>query len=118
MVDSAVVNAWKFSSVVNKTKMSQLDFKSQIAVSLIRSDSPQTVENPSVSLEETPSRRGRYAGYQTRDEVRFDRVGHLIVRLPGDTRKRCKECSKHTFFTCEKCLVNLHPECFKAFHTK
>lgn len=52
------------------------------------------------------------------DEVRKDKIGHIIIKHPESSRRRCKECSNHTVFVCKKCQVHLHSKCFDAFHEK
>lgn len=49
------------------------------------------------------------------DTLRFDGVGHFIVRHP--TQVRCAVCNMKVYKKCIKCCVGLHMECFPGFHT-
>jgi len=44
LIDSVIVNSWKIYNLANKSKMTQLDFKSYIAVALMKMNQP-VVEN-------------------------------------------------------------------------
>lgn len=106
-LDSTVANCWKLYRKVNSSNMSQLDFKSYIAVRLLKSDDASskksTVGRP--SKEPIPS------------EVRLDRVGHVIMKHPDKARRRCKQCKSHTIYLCAKCQIHLHTDCFVNYHT-
>ena len=106
LVDSVVVNAWRIYKMANKSKLSQLDFKSNIAVRLIKSEE---VETKNINL-------GRPAGIPVPDEVRHDNVGHIILMGEDKARRRCKVCKSHTIYICGKCKVHLHTNCFEAYH--
>lgn len=110
MIDSAAVNAWKIHNIANESNMPLLDFKSYIARSLLQFESVEPIAR---SINDQP-RRGRPAVNSVLDEVRKDKVGHLIVR--DETRQRCRVCKSQTIYRCERCNVKLHPDCFKAYH--
>lgn len=101
-IDSVLVNAWKIYNFANNEKISQLDFKSYIALRLIKNESPN--RTPSTS--------------RVISELRYDNIGHFIFKSPTNSRRRCKICSSQTVFLCKKCNVPLHTDCFESYHTK
>ena len=60
----------------------------------------------------TPLRLRGAAG----DSVRQDDGNHLIVSHPNMAR-RCKDCKGRSSFSCDRCAVGLHPQCFYRYHT-
>ncbi|XP_033220935.1 piggyBac transposable element-derived protein 3-like [Belonocnema kinseyi] len=54
LIDSVIVNSWKRYNLANKSKMSQLEFKSNIAVTLMKMDEP-AIENYIQGEERTES---------------------------------------------------------------
>lgn len=127
LIDSVTVNSWKIYNLANKSKMSQLDFKSYIAVALMKMDEPVTGDNiqdqditrPSNEIN-LPSNTnyGRPSKSALPMEIRVDNVGHVIVEDKNKTRRRCRQCKNNTIYMCVKCQVHLHANCFEQFHTK
>lgn len=76
-LDSIIVNGWKLYNLVNDVKISQFDFKSYVALRLMKTEKNRLVRN-------IP---------QTLDEVRFDNVGHTVVSHTTKARKRCRVIS-------------------------
>lgn len=103
LIDSVVVNSWKLYNLTNTKKMSQLDFKSYIAVRLIKLAKP------------TNSNRNRPTS-SVPNEMRLDNIGHITVKSDSNSRRRCKVCHSTTVFTCQKCKVFLHTQCFQNYH--
>lgn len=101
-LDSIIVNGWKLYNLVNDVKISQFDFKSYVALRLMKTEKNRLVRN-------IP---------QTLDEVRFDNVGHTVVSHTTKARKRCRVCHSHTIYLCQKCNVHLHASCFITYHRK
>ena len=99
-IDSLVVNAWKFYNIVNETPMSQLDFKSFVALRLIKTERTAIIRNLARVI----------------DEIRYDNIGHVVVRSP-ENRRRCRICHSQTVYTCQRCNVHLHTTCFAEYHT-
>lgn len=61
------------------------------------------------------SGRGPRPARTGRDELRLDRLDHLIVK--GESKyKVCVTCKNRTIYLCNKCKVSLHPECFFTYH--
>ena len=104
-VDSAVVNAWKIYHIANETKLSQLEFKSYVALRLLKIDSDKTVTRKSQTINSIP-------------EIRFDNIGHYPILHETKARRRCKICHKHTIYLCKKCEQHLHTACFEQYHKK
>lgn len=108
-LDSCMVNSWKLFNLLTPDKsMSQLDYKSYIARCLIRCESPEDVE---------------YSGGSSRsstvlDKIRYDGVGHIVVKSDNETRRRCKLCHSTTVYQCKKCNCYLHSKCFEEYHLK
>lgn len=105
-LDSTIANCWKLYRKVNNSNMTQLDFKSYIAVRLLKSDDAHA---SNITI-------GRPPKEPVPNEMRFDRVGHVIFKHPDKLRRRCKQCKNHTIYLCRKCNVHLHSDCFENFH--
>lgn len=104
LIDSTIVNAWKIFRLANNSKMSQLDFKSYIALRLIKATDGQINVNVSHPVV-----------ISVPDEVRLDNVGHVIIKEKNKARSRCKLCNSHTIYICAKCNVHLHTDCFEGY---
>lgn len=52
------------------------------------------------------------------DDARYDRIDHLIARIPGGKRCAGEGCSSSGRTMCNKCNVGLCVDCFSIFHTK
>lgn len=102
MLDVTVVNAWYLSRKFNDNKESLLNFRRELAMTLLRSHG-------------VPSIQGRRPSVAS-DDVRYDGKHHWIIK--GDTDRRCKVCTKKSFYRCEKCDVGLHADCFKMYHIR
>lgn len=50
--------------------------------------------------------------------MRYDNVGHVILKSQNEKRRRCKVCHSTTVFMCQKCTVDVHVKCFDQYHTK
>ena len=101
-LDSLVVNAWKIYNLVNEEEMCQVDFKSNIALRLLKTNTNRPVRNVAADI----------------DELRFDNQGHLMVPNAQKFRRRCRVCHNHTIYICTKCNVHLHTGCFVKYHQK
>lgn len=99
-IHSVIVNCWKLYNTVNVKKIPQLDFKSFIAVRLLKYD--RVVCKPSA--------------FRCLDDIRFDNIGHIIIKSDNKVRRHCKVCHNHTIFSCNKCNVHIHTQCFKQYH--
>lgn len=122
LIDSVIVNSWKIYNLANKSKISQLEFKSNIAVTLMKIEkSAMAIEGNSSAPSNNISSKPNY-GRPSRSalplEVRFDNIGHVIVEEENKTRRRCRQCKNNTIYMCAKCQVHLHTNCFELFHTR
>lgn len=116
LIDSAIVNSWKIYNTANEEKMSQLDFRSYLVMTLMKSEE---CSNASVNTEETKKFHfGRPSNNFLPKEVRFDDVGHVIIEEENKARRRCRMCKSTTIYKCKKCNVHLHSNCFQSFHDK
>ena len=102
LIDVTIVNAWYLSRKFAGNTDSLLDFRRELATTLLRSYGIISIQGrrPSVA----------------NDDVRTDGKNHWIVK--EDTQRRCKVCGKKSFYRCDKCDVGLHSECFKSYHTR
>lgn len=120
LIDSAIVNGWKIYNIGNKEQMSQVDFRSYIALALMNLESEMISKNfDNFDVTPATSRHiGRPQNNHLPREIRFDNVGHIIKVHDEKARRRCLHCKNQSIFMCKKCNVHLHPECFETFHTK
>lgn len=122
VIDSSVVNAWKLYRLANKSSISQVNFRAYIVVCLMKSEEQEIEQNEREEDEESsqPSTStvtmGRPSKNSLPNEVRQDKVGHIIIKHAESARRRCRQCSNHTVFVCQKCKVHLHTKCFESFH--
>jgi hypothetical protein len=122
LIDSVIVNAWKIHGLANKEKMTQLKFRSYLAMTLMKFEGTETQEEQNCDIEETVNREstpldyGRPSKDSLPNEVRCDRVGHFIVEEENKKRRRCRLCKSTTIYKCKKCNVHLHTNCFETFH--
>ncbi|KAL1497396.1 hypothetical protein ABEB36_008374 [Hypothenemus hampei] len=100
-VDSTIVNCWKLYNKVNNNKISQLDFKSYIAVRLLQLRT--TVARP-LAIDAPIELR----------VVQENNIGHIILK--SETRRRCRVCHSQTIYKCQRCNVFLHTTCFSTYH--
>lgn len=107
--------------------MFQLDFKSYIAVALMKMNEPNTEDNIQGQNIAGPSNQinfpsnpnyGRPSKSALPMEIRVDNVGHVIVEHENKARRRCRQCKNNIIYMCVKCRVHLHANCFEQFHTK
>lgn len=101
-IDSIIINAWKIYNSVHTKKMSQLDFKSHIALRLLKTANHKSKPSTSTIV----------------NKLRYDNIGHIITKSDNKTRRRCKVCHSQTVFLCKKCNAYLHSDCFEVFHKK
>lgn len=105
-LNASIIAAWLVhSSNTDGEKKSHLDFRRQIALTLLKS-----VPRPS-------TRNGRNVPLP--DDVRFDGENHAPV---STKQGRCVVCRRNTRLRCGKCDVRLHHDkgigCFAAYHAK
>lgn len=95
------MNAWKIHRLGNKDKISQEKRKFYIALGLIKAE--QKVEKLS-NHEEIEGgthkfNEGRSSKNSWQDEVRNNKIGHIIIQQTE--RGRCREGETHTIFAFE-----------------
>lgn len=103
LISVACVNAWRLFLNTRKMQPKELpllNFLREISVCLLRS-TPRPITGPRSQLSEV---------------VRFDGFHHWPMEKQA--QKRCAYCKKNTSYKCEKCDINLHIACFKAYHLK
>ncbi len=50
-------------------------------------------------------------------QMRYDNVGHHIVKSDHPKRCHCRLCNSQTEFICQKCEIYLHQKCSVQYHT-
>lgn len=85
-----------------------MDFKSNLALRLVKTED---TTDDKITI-------GRPPKEPVPNEVRLDKVGHVIIKHSEKVRRRCKHCQSHTIYLCDKCKVHLHTDCFETFHKK
>ena len=105
VVNLSVVAAWRLYCKTCQENLSHLQFRSQIALCLLKAGSQRV-------------RKLELAGILPED-VRYNGIDHT---LGSTSQGRCKVCSKNTKNICKKCNVRLHAEkgmlCFEKYHSK
>ncbi|RZC32125.1 DDE Tnp 1 7 domain containing protein, partial [Asbolus verrucosus] len=61
---------------------------------------------------------GRPSKSALTEDIKFDNIGHLIIRETNSARKKCRLCKSNTIYLCKTCKVHQHPDCFERFHIK
>lgn len=113
MIDSTVVNSWKIYKISNDSKISQLDFRSQLVMTLLKYSEGVEGHEP-YHTEHRHANLGRPSKIALPDIIRLDNVGHIIIRERNNARKKCRLCK--SIYLCKKCKIHLHPDCFEGFH--
>lgn len=101
-IDMAVNNAWLLYRKQGGT-IGQLEFRRIIAVSILE----KYKKNPTYQ-------RGRPSS-STSNDVRYDRIDHIVI--PQATQTRCRNCHQKTTTRCSKCDVGVHVKCFMIYHS-
>lgn len=114
MLDVAMQNSWILYNKSGKPKMSQLQFRREIAnVLLCKAQVPRKgAGRQSASKFSTDSRIS--------DSIRFDRMDHFIQHTEEKRKKRCagSNCKSTVRTMCSKCKVGLCIDCFILFHCR
>lgn len=109
-INSTIVNAWKIHSLIKKAEngrpKSQLEFKSEIARSLLLYT--ENVDYPLSDDEDSIERSPKMPRLRISD--------HLIWKPTNSSRRRCAKCHSQTVYECKKCNVSLHSKCFDEYH--
>lgn len=117
LIDSVLVNSWKIYNLANERSLSQLEFKSYVAISLMKTEEAQLADN-SHFLGNSNTNLGRPSKNAIPSNIRFDNIGHVIEEHESKRRRRCRQCRSTTIYMCKKCQVHLHANCFKIFHSR
>ncbi|XP_064486109.1 piggyBac transposable element-derived protein 3-like [Ornithodoros turicata] len=113
LVDVVVHNAWL---VLRKsgTDIRQLEFRRQIVLTYLTryKNAPKGPGRTRISKESS-------SGSRVSDNIRYDRLDHLVLSTPEKRRLRCAEenCTSQVRTKCAKCNVGLCIDCFVPFHT-
>ena len=113
MIDMAVVNAWVIYKFVNEGKkgiLSLQDFKRSICVAYLKGSSAK----PSMGRK----RKASGPPWNTKDDIRFDMKGHIIVKREQQRQCQNKPCTAKPTTYCQKCNITLCLKCFAPFHQK
>lgn len=119
VVDTMVVNSWKIFNIANETKISQLEFRASLALSLLKYEGQkEDTHNEASTSAKSNSSYGRPSKSALPGDIRFDNIGHIIIRNAKSARKKYRLCKSNKIYLCKKCNVHLHPDCFDIFHTR
>ncbi|CAH2083805.1 unnamed protein product [Euphydryas editha] len=77
LIDSVLVNSWKIYKLANERSLNQLEFKSYVAVSLMKAEEVQLADN-SHFLGNANINLGRPSKNALPSNIRFDNIGHVI----------------------------------------
>lgn len=111
----ALVNSWILYKQKTNQKISFLEFKSEVANSLIK-ENKKTLRRTSTTPEPPVKKRARYG---CEDSVRCDgKKGHWPLLTDAKNALRCRSnaCTRKTKYTCKKCTVPVCPSCMESFH--
>ena len=109
-IDICLTNAWRIHRLIHTTKMSQLDFRRRVAMSLMCTVEPDDLQPTS---SHGPGRDNKLKRFPYMKSIN---IGHMVVENPDKKRLRCRSCKSVTIYSCSKCNVGLHPKCFSAYH--
>ena len=100
-----LVYAWRLFQILKDSSVPEKKFLRVVVDILLRSAVQKTAAG---ALRPGPA-------LTTRQEIRFDNVGHLPTTI--ETPRRCVYCGKTTRKKCEKCNKSLHLDfCFQMYH--
>nr|AHN53433.1 DDE domain transposase [Nuttalliella namaqua] len=128
-LDMACCNAWiqytrdcKSAEVATKNRLDLLEFKANVAESLIRGRTYSRDEGECGMSSQQRQVRGRIIPIPP-DDIRFDRTDHFPAQMKLPSQKKCRNpgCTGKTRVMCRKCnvfLCLLNKDCFYRFHTK
>lgn len=124
MIDMAVVNAWILhSSISGVKKMTQKDFRIELATTLCKIGSVETPKRgrPTSSQQNVPhAKKKSLAVPRPPKTVVQDKTDHWPVWDVKRNRCKLQNCKGNTNVKCSKCNLNLcfhaTKNCFKLFH--
>lgn len=115
-VNVSLVNAWILFKQKTGSDSSFLEFKSDVADSLLILNKRRAVGRPSLSTPPEPlKKRARY-GCST--DLRMDGNQHWPMNKEMKNALNCryKNCIRRTRFFCKTCETPVCPECMEPFH--
>lgn len=115
LLDMSLQNSWILYNKIKKEKISQLDFKREVANAYIikYGTASKGAGRPSTSCASSADSR-------ISNEIRFDRIDHLVKRTEDNKKRRCakRTCSSIVRTMCSKCKIALCLDCFASFHQR
>ncbi len=108
LISVCVNNAWLFARE-GGYKDDMLSFTRVIATEWLQNHGKKP-DNPGRS-------RSILSAASVSVQMRYDNVGHHIVKTNPSRRCRCKLCNSQTVYICQKCKVHLHQKCSVEYHT-
>ena len=120
LLDLCVANSWLYKVLVPHHTMQLVDFKLDVAQSLM-------LQRIAVESYIEPTHGAKFHSAKgVNESARYDLVGHFSVKPKGQKNgQRCKMpgCSRKSLFMCRKCKVYLcitamdgDEDCFYEFH--
>lgn len=117
-INIAIVNAWLcYKDAIENVSL--LDFKSNLAVSLIQLGTVGKTPKRGRPTEQEgvfKKRKSSITGVVT--QVRYDGIAHYPKKMEVNSAPRChdSQCRSRTRFMCGKCLEPVCPTCMENFH--
>lgn len=112
MFDVALQNSWILYKKVNNSKISQLEFKREVAMVYLK-----RYQNPPKSAGRSSAPTQAFDN-RVSDSIRLDRIDHFVKQTDGNKKRRCamKNCKSIIRTMCVKCNVGLCINCFIPYH--
>jgi len=113
IIDVCVQNAWQLRRNSTGSKQPQLEFRRELVQCYITRYGIAR-KGPGRPL----SSKRSLSNSRVPDELRYDRLDHLVINTPDKKKKRCagEGCTSIMRTMCKKCNVGLCIECFSIFH--
>lgn len=113
LLDVLINNAWCLYRKTNQSQIGQIDFRRAIVQVYLKkyASAPKGIGKNSLSHSYSQG---------VVDDIRYDRIDHLIEKISNNKRRRCAErfCKSSTRTQCRKCDVGLCIDCFVSYHKK
>ena len=106
-IDMAAVNAWILHRVIHGESAMDQEFRRHITASYLHINLNRKLGRPSITRPPVVF-----------EDIRYDRIGHLIRQRQEQRRCQREMCKGKPTFYCVKCSVTLCPTCFYPYHTK
>lgn len=113
-LDAALHNSWIIHKQASGSKLTKREFRRELVLSYLT-----RYKNPPKGPGRTSLSKNSTSDNRVSDDVRYDRMDHLVIAVPNNKRWRCagEGCSSIIRTCCKKCKVGLCIPCFEIFHS-